>query len=221
MFKYSILSLLVILLFFQDAQAQANQAEFQTSLLGTVHYSKRPTKLLSDFGINYQPFLFKQTYLVLGLQGNARNYNQDGGDTLKPYTGELLYQQWMASVGVRHLFRPEVVETFNYFAEANFHYMRLKTEGDFKGGDFGEGYYAYNRFRGVGLGFKTGSVYQFNSPWYVGVNAALNLTGGKTGESVNYGIPTEADRIIDEFPLNTRFTSFGIELRVGYRFYKK
>lgn len=219
--KRFFLGLLVFFFIFQDVQAQSNKAEFQTALIGTVHYSKKSIKSFSEFGVNYQPFLFPKTYLVLGLQGNTRNYEQNSTDTADLFTGEMKYKQWMASIGVRYLFKEEIVETVNYFAEFNFHYLHIKTEGDFKGGNFGPSYYRYNRFNGVGLSFKAGGIYQFNSPWYVGANFALYMSGGKSGEIANYAVPTEADKIIDDLPDNKTFTRPGLEVRLGYRLFKK
>lgn len=202
--------------------AQANQAEFQLSAISTEHYSvKSAAKPLNNFGVNYQPYLFPRTYLVLGLQGNARNYQEVSKDTLNPYTGNLKTSQFMASIGVRHLFRQEVIETVNYFAEANFHYMRLKTEGVYADGQFGSAFYRYNRFKGVGLDFKAGAVYQFNSPWYVGANLALYFTGGKSGELSNYTILPEPEPVVEELLDNKGFNTAGFELRIGYRFFKK
>lgn len=201
--------------------AQNNQVEFQTALIGSIHSSaKSGIRPLSEFGINYQPYLFPRTYLVLALQGNSRNYQENSKDTLNPFTGNLKYDQWMASVGVRHLFKEEIIETFNYFAEVGFHYSRLKTEGEYKDGGFGSAYYRFNRFKGVGFNFKLGSVYQFNSPWYVGANFGLYLSGGKFDEQSNFTITPEPRPIIEDLLQNETLTRFALEIRVGYRFWK-
>jgi len=221
MLRISFIALAALLFTNSNCTAQANQAEFQASLVGNIHYAiKSSVKPINEFGINYQPYLFPRTYLVLGLQGNARNYKEISTDTANLYKGNLKYGQWIASIGVRHLFREEVIETVNYFAEASFHYTRLKTEGEYTDGQFGTAYYRYNRFKGVGLGFKTGVIYQFNSPWYLGANMALYFSGGKSGEQENYTITPDPAPVIEEFPFNNSFTNFGLEIRVGYRFYK-
>ncbi len=203
---------------------QSNQVEFQLSAIGSVHRSTiSTTKPLNEFGFNYQPYLFPRTYLVLGLQGNSRSYNEDNSDTLNTYSGTLQYKQWMASVGVRHLFKEEIVETFNYYAEVNFHYMRFNTVGLYEGGQFGTAYHSYHRFKGVGLGFKAGTVYQRNSPWYYGANLALYFTGGIEGDISQYSIAPTPEPVVEKADLinNQSYTRFGLEFRIGYRLYKK
>lgn len=212
----------LLLLAKMEVAAQANQAEFQTSFVSTEYYSvKSAVKPINNFGINFQPYLFPRTYLVLGLQGNARNYQEVSKDTLNPYKGNLKTSNFMASVGVRHLFKEEIVETVNFFAEASFHYMQLKTAGEYTDGQFGSAYYRFSRFKGVGLGFKGGAVYHFLSPWYIGANAGLYLTGGKSGEATDFTITPEPAPIIEDLIDNTSFNTFGFEVRVGYRFFKK
>lgn len=205
-----------------EVAAQANQAEFQTSFVSTEYYSvKSAVKPINNFGINYQPYLFPRTYLVLGLQGNARNYQEISQDSSNLYKGNLRTSNVMLSLGVRHLFKEEIIETVNYFAEASFHYMRLKTEGEYTDGQFGSAFYRFNRFKGVGLGFKGGAIYHFNSPWYVGANAALYVTGGKSGEISDYTITPEEAPVVEDLPDNKSFNTLGFEIRVGYRFFKK
>jgi len=224
MYRKALFAVSLIMALHLTSAGQANQAELQISAIGSIHYSAKSSfKPLNEFGINYQPYLFPRTYLVLGLQGNSRTYNEDNSDTLNTYTGTLAYSQSMVSVGVRHYFKEEIVETFNFFGEVNFHYMRLKTAGQYQGGGYGLAYYNYNRFKGMGLGFKLGTVYQRNSPWYFGANAALYYSGGVSGEKSDYTITpdTEPEILRGDLIDNKSFARFGIELRVGYRFFKK
>ena len=223
MYRISLSLTLLLFLNFQSV-GQANQAEFQLSAIGSIHMSAKSSfKPLNEFGINYQPYLFPRTYLVLGLQGNSRTYNEDNDDSLNMYTGTLQYSQIMTSLGVRHYFKEEIVETFNFFGEASFHYMRLNTVAQYVGGSFGTAYHRYNRFKGMGLGFKAGTVYQRNSPWYYGANVALYFSGGISGEISDYAIaPTPEPEVLKRDLLdNKSYTRFGLEFRVGYRFFRK
>lgn len=218
--KKAYLLFIIISLSTLSSQAQNHQLEFQLAAINNVPYlEKSSPKAVSEFGGNYLRYLFPRTYLVLGLQGNAMNYNETNTDTLNEWTGSLEYRQWMGSIGVRHLFREEIVRTFNYFAEFDFHYTRVNTAGLYEGGQFGSAYYNYQRFKGVGVTLKAGAIYQFYTPWYVGINAAIYFTGGLSGSVSDYTIAPDERPSIEDLNENDVIFRSPIELRVGYRFW--
>ncbi len=218
--KFFAPALVILMILGNRCQAQLqHKLELQIGAVGNIHYLAKPViKPLTDLGIVYQRNVFPRTYIVLGLQGNTRNYSESSTDTLDAFTGSLEYNQWIGSIGVRHLFKEEIVETFNYFAEAGFHYTKLNANGTYSGGRFGNDFYSYKKFRGVGFNFKFGAVYQFLTPWYIGLNAALYTTGGKLGKQEAYSFLPDPEPEIEDLKINESLTRFQLEIRVGKRF---
>ena len=218
--KLLLLTLVILFHFSNTSEAQLNHAlELQVGAVGNIHYQASPAiKPLTDIGANYLRYVFPKTYLVLGLQGNTRNYSESSTDSLDMYTGSLKYNQWIASIGVRYLFREEIIETFNYFIQANFHYTKLNAQGVYNGGRFGNAYYGYKKFRGVGFGFKFGALYQFLTPWYIGANIGLYTSGGKLGIVEDFTILPDTEPEVEDLKMNESLTRFQLEIRVGKRF---
>lgn len=203
-----------------SSQAQfKHKLEFELGAVGNVHYLATPgVKPLTSIGGNYQRYVFPKTYIVVGLQGNTRNFSESSTDSLDMFSGSMKYNQWMASIGARHLFREEIIETFNYFAEASFHYSKINANGVYQGGRFGKDFYSYKKFRGVGFGFKFGAIYHFLKPWYLGANVGLYTTGGKLGKVEDFTILPETEPVVEELKLNESLTKFQFEIRIGTSF---
>lgn len=218
--KFILFLFSILLLSFNKSDAQLkHKLELQIGAVGNIEYLALPkAKALTDLGVTYQRYVFPKTYVVLGLQGNTRNYSEASTDSADLFTGELAYNQWMGSIGVRHMFKEEIIETFNFFAEAGFHYTKLNANGTYQGGRFGNDFYSYKKYRGVGFSFKFGGVYQFLSPWYVGANVAVYTSGGKLGKIEEFTILPETEPEVEDLKLNESMTRFQLEIRVGKMF---
>ena len=217
MYKYLLLA--VIFFIGHNCAAQKNVLEFQAEAVGNILHSKKGNvRAMNDLGLNYQRYVFAQTYVVFGLQGNIRTYNDDSKDTLNRYFGELQNRQWQGYAGVRYYFKEEIVYTVNYFAQCSFHYTRSNTAGNYTGGIYRNGYNEYNRFKGVGFGLKLGAIYQQNSPWQFGANVTLYLSAGKKG-NLNSENKINEKPAVEALTQNESFARSAIELRVGYRFW--
>jgi len=214
-----LLSTIFLLIFQLNCKAQfQHKVELQISAIGNVQYLAIPKiKPISEVGIMYQPYLFPQTYVVLGLQGNSRTFQEASTDTSDMFTGSLQYRNWMGSVGIRHLFKEEIVETFNFFAEANFFFSKINTDGNYSGGRFGEDFFNYRKFKGVGLGFKFGVIYQFLTPYYIGVNAAAYISGGRL-QTIESNVEPAIRPDFDNLTSNQSLNQTQLEIRVGKMF---
>ncbi len=218
--KISCLILLILTVSSTNVIAQEKHvAEFGLSAIGNIHYaSAKPLKVLNEFGVNYQRYAFEQTYIVLAIQGISMNYNDDSKDSSNLYKGNLKYNQWQFSTGIRHYFKQEILGTFNYFGECSFYYTRFNTLGTYSSGEFGEAFYRQNRSKGVGFGLKAGSIYQSYENWYLGANVATYFTGGRKGERIGYEEVPNGLPKIEDLNGNENLTRFQLELRVGVRF---
>jgi hypothetical protein len=214
-----ILSIVFLLTFQLNSKAQfQHKVELQISALGNVQYLAIPKiKPISEVGVLYQRYLFPQTYVVFGLQGNSRTFQEASTDTLDMFTGSVKYRNWMGSVGIRHLFKEEIVETFNFFAEADFFYSRINADGNYSGGRFGEEFFNYRKFEGVGLGFKFGVIYQFLTPFYIGVNAAAYISGGRL-QTIESNVEPAMRPEFDNLNANQSLNQTQLEIRVGKMF---
>ncbi len=212
---------LILLFACSNLKAQFRKIEFQTELLGIAHYTQNGNfKTFNDVGLAYLHPLWEQTYAVFGLQASARKYKDDCKDCIDHYAGTLNNKQWTASLAARYLFRPEVVETWNIFAEGGFHYTRLASDGQYDGGKDSLGLVTSNRFEGGGFRFKIGTVYQFLSPWYIGGNIGFHLNGGQRQRFFGPASAKDQEVTFDYENVNEGFNRVMIEIRIGYRFLK-
>ena len=217
--KKIILAVFTALLFSTTCIAQYDKVEFHIEPIGSVPYVQNSgNKLLNDIGVNYQRYLFPKTYAVVGVQGNFKKYTDDCTDCPNNYGGSFSNNKLLASLGIRYLFLEEVVETWNIFAEASFYYLGINGKGTYKHKTTEADLYTYNRYNGTGLGFKVGTIYQFNSPWYVGANLGLYFGGGKLKSfGATYDAPESTIEDLQEIS-NQRLTNAVLELRAGFSF---
>lgn len=210
---------LFLLFFCSIASGQENKVEFQLEPAGTIFYSKNGSnKLLNDFGLSYQRYVFPKTYIIFGVQGNFKNYTDQCNECPDNYAGSLKNRTLLSTFGVRYLFFEEVVETWNIMTEVNFYYTGINATGSYTHNTVGDSIFVYNRYNGVGLGFKAGTIYQFNSPYYIGANIGLYFGGGRLRTlQTSYEATQEQFELLRELE-NDRLTRPALELRVGYRF---